>query len=107
MTWAATYSRLRTTFGARQVRHGGHLYQVPPMPARNEIESSGMVRVEGASGVCRFLVSELKKPYPKPGDTLDIKHPLSGQFDPYTILDTDPQQGGETLLVTYGAQYAS
>jgi len=107
MTWIDNaYNTLRTAFGTRQVRHSGHLYTCPPQPAESEYVGAGYGLLDGAAGVLRLLVSELKKPYPEVKDDLSIKDPVSGEWEDFTVLSVAPHQNGATLRIEYAEQYA-
>jgi len=64
-----------------------------------------MVLVDGAEGAVRYLVSELKNPHPKTGDTISVQNTHNTKWGEYTILNATYEHQGETLLINYGAKY--
>jgi len=68
-------------------------------------DGAGMVMVEGATGAVRILVSEMNLEFPKAGDDLQIKDPITTLWDDYTILDASTENAGVTMLVQYGGRY--
>ena len=53
----------------------------------------------------RYLVSELKNPHPKTGDTISVQNTHNTKWGEYTILNATYEHQGETLLINYGAKY--
>ena len=68
---------------------------------------AGMVIVTGARSVARLVTADIKQPFPIIRDAIEIKHTLSGVWEPFVILGLQAQNNGQTLLIQYGEKYGS
>jgi hypothetical protein len=106
MTWAEdVIDQARTAFGSGYARHNGREYTFPASSSEVTYDGAGFVMFEGAMGAIRLKVSELQKPYPKPGDDIEVKDVLSGDWETFSALDVTPQNNGATLRINYGKNH--
>jgi len=87
------------------VRHGAKTYTGTRLPCDKgeTVDESGAMYT--ISGGVRLMTSELGKPWPKPGDTIDVQSGESGAWLTFTVLPTRFGEMEATMLLNYGERY--
>ena len=88
-----------------QMRHDSKVYSGVggTVQELDQFDLAGNTRP--VEGTIRVLVSELGKPWPKTGDTIEIKNTETNTWDSWLVYNTRPDQAKATMWIEYGERY--
>tara|TARA_Y100000310_G_scaffold329355_1_gene399028 strand:- start:788 stop:1126 length:339 start_codon:yes stop_codon:yes gene_type:complete len=87
------------------VRIEGQEYQGTRVALELTDEAEASAAFEEAESGVRLDISELKKPYPKTGDQIQVKEPDSDDWKDRRVVATRFDHAGGTVLAGYGERY--
>ena len=100
-----TAARTIMSGAAALVRHNGNEYTGLRSSVEFSDEPGSMGALQGADGAVRLLVSDLRKPYPEPGDIISVKEQDSDEWKERRVIMPRYDQTGATVRLDYGERH--
>ena len=103
----AQFSAARTVLSGSNVsvRHDGHEYTGVRSSVEFSDQPGAMGALQGADGAVRLLVSELSKPHPEAGNTIDVKAPDGTEWQRMRVVMPRYDQVNATVRLDYEEQF--